>query len=146
MLLVVLLLASCASRPQVAARGAISLEIDPDPIIAIQTGVDEWLFPFEVEIRETGGVDVTIDTVVIRVHLNSVRIYQETLRSDDLQRLGYPRHLAAGRLFRYQFDPSRTIPDPGLISRIEAELDVRGRDSGGRSVSASRSVSLSIDR
>ena len=141
--LVVFVVGGCATatKPGVAV---LELRVDPNPIEAERRWGEIWEFPFTVILRETNGVDVTIDRVSIEVLLSGTIVHREEIDGTELESLGFDRRLAGGGEVRYSFRPERFIPHESLIRNVEADLEVRGTDSGGRRVVTRYSVSLSV--
>ena len=131
------------SGPSAPGRGAISIELVPNPIVARHVSGDRYDFPFEVIVRETGGSRVTIDRVSADVlALGSIRVAQESYDARQIAALGYPTSVPANGTLRLAFNPRREVPDDRLFGGVSAEVRVEGRDEGGRAVEARTTVTV----
>lgn len=145
--LILLLTAFCAGRGpspvSVPGRGAIAIEVIPNPIVATHVRDDAYSFPFEVVMRETGGRPVDVARVTATVYaLGGIRLGTESYNAAEIRKLGYsPRIPAYGEL-RYRFSPQRSVPDERLFGGVSAELRVEGVDDTGTPTSAATSVSV----
>src|SRR5215213_5974332 len=104
-----LFLAACASTPRgdsapAAGAGAISIAIDPNPIVARQISGEIFEFPFEVIVRETGGQRVDIQRVTADIFaLGGFKIESESYDRAKINAMGYPTAVPANGELRYRF-------------------------------------------
>ena len=132
------------SQP-VVSPGKASLEIfvQPNPIVATKVSGDTYDFPFEIGIRERGGVAVEIQRVGIDVlTLGTISVYERTYGREEIVRLGYPTSVRANGEIRYRFTPRKEVPDDRLFGAVTAELWVEGTDTGGNLVRATTRVTV----
>lgn len=97
--LLIVLLACATPRPEGLAPsigGSLAIDVYPNPIIANQVRADLYQFPFEVSLRETGGMDVEIDGIRIEVRLAALRIFAQAFDETELTRRGYSATVPAG--------------------------------------------------
>jgi hypothetical protein len=143
-----LALVQCASMTPVQTapepgQGAIALVIVPNPIVAERVSGSRYDFPFEVRISNPGSLPVTLEEIRIDVTaLGGVRIHSDTMDATEIARRGYPTRIAAGETLSYHFSPRQDVPDDRLFSGVSALLTASGRDSSGKGLSASLSVSV----
>lgn len=124
-------------------RGAVALQIVPNPIVATQVSGNLYDFPFEVVIRETGGRPVEILRVSADVYaLGGIRIADESYDAAKIRSLGYSTSIAANGEARYRFAPRRSVPDDRLFSGVSAVLRVEARDDTGSPTSATTEVTV----
>ncbi len=144
-----LLLAGCAGvAPEtsaVAARGQIELEVQPNPIRAKRAGDQAWSFPFEVVLREVGGVDIEIEEIRARVTVAGVVVLTQVVDPEEGERRGYDMTIEAGGVLHAGFAPTRSVPDPRLLEMARAELTVIALDRYGRRSEASRIVRVELE-
>lgn len=145
------LLAGCTSStaptgdpiPGAAQRAAVTVAVAPNPIIATQMADGRWDFPFRVQITERNGVHVEIEQVRADVlAFGGMRVHQQSLTREEIQRQGYPVTLAANGTLELPFRPQRNVPDPSLFNSVTATVTLEGRDANGNRVQASTSVSV----
>lgn len=139
--------ASSSSSTQPATtpgRAALSIRVEPNPIVARQVRGETYEFPFTVSIRESNGVAVNIDRVSVNVRaLGTITVYEEAYGATDIARLGYPTALAGGAELRYAFKPQKEVPDDRLFGGVTADLRVEGTDANGNRVTANTDVTVS---
>ena len=143
LLVLLTILAGCASTDSAepARSAALSLSVDPNPIVATQRSDGRWVFPFTVRISETGGRDVEIREVRADVvAFGGVRVHQEILTAEQIRELGYSTTIRAGETIRLPFSPARNVPDPALFQSVSADVRITATDSSGRNVSAGTNV------
>src|SRR5438552_7319053 len=134
-----LLVAACAtpkpgtgSTSSVPGHGAISIQIIPNPIVAMRVSGNTYDFPFEVMVRETGGRPVTVDRVSADVYaVGGIRSASQSYSAADIRNLGYPTSVAANGEVRYRFTPRKSVADERLFSGVYAELHVDATDDTG---------------
>ena len=148
LLLLVLLAAFCGgARNQppmsVPGRGAIRIEVVPNPIVATKVSGNTYDFPFEVVVREVGGHDIEITRVSADVYaLGGLRIANESYDAARINRLGFSTQVPAYRELRYKFSQRREVPDDRLFGSVTAEVRVEGQDETGASTAASTTVTV----
>lgn len=127
----------------IPGRGAISIEIVPNPIIATRVEGDRYDFPFEVVVRETGGRPVDITRVSADVlALGSIRVAEESYDAAKINALGFGTRIPAGGELRYRFTPRRSVTDDRLFGGVSAEIRAEGRDDAGNEVRATTTVTV----
>ena len=133
-----------SSSPAAApGHGAISIQITPNPIVATKAGGDQYDFPFEVVVRETGGRAVTINRVSADVlALGTIRVASESYDAARITQLGYPTTVPAGGELRYRFNPRRSVSDDRLFGGVSAEIRVDATDDSGAPVTARTTVTV----
>lgn len=142
------LLAACGGGPQsgvtsVPGRGAISVSVDPNPIVATRVSGNMYDFPFDVVVRETGGRPVTINGVSATIFgPGGFTVARESWDTDRIRAMGYNPNLGAGEERRYRFAPRREVPDDRLFGGVSAELRVDATDDGGSATTASTVVTV----
>ena len=124
-------------------KGAITITIEPNPIVAKHVSGDRYDFPFDVVIRETGGRPVEITRVSADVYaLGGIRLTNESYDADRIRSLGYATAVPANGELRYRFVPRENVPDERLFGGVSARLRVDGVDNGGTPVSATTEVTV----
>lgn len=127
----------------VPGHGAISIEVIPNPIVAIAISNDTYDIPFEVVIRETGGRPVTVQNVTATVFLGGgFQLGREEWDANRIRSLGYNTTLAANSETRYKFNPRKQVPDDRVFGGITAELRVDAVDDTGTATSATTKVTI----
>lgn len=124
-------------------RGQLSLDIYPNPIMARRVEGNVHEFPFEVSVREVGGVDVEIVGIQVDVFfLSGVRIFSQPYGPEELSRRNLPTKVPAGANLQYSFSPRRAVPSETLIRGVSAEIIIEGIDAQGRSTEARTRVTV----
>lgn len=149
-LLIALPLSFCSSGgtatqtgPATAGHGALSISVEPNPILARQVSGSTYDFPFTLVMREVGGAAVTIQEVSVDVTaLGGLRIYSQSYDAAEIARRGYPTSLGPGQELRYSLTPRKEVPDDRLFSAVTAELSAKGVDASGAPVTARTSVTV----
>lgn len=143
----VLMLAGCGTtqdtviqEPQIPRpTGSLSVSVVPNPIVARPAGGEQYSFPFEVVVRETGGSDVSIQRVSINVTaLGGIPVYSDTQEAAEIRERGYPTEIRANQEVRYRFSPTREVPDERLFGGVAAELVVEAINDRGQAVPSAR--------
>ena len=137
-----LALASCAgSRAPVSAppvHGVVSIEVSPNPILAVSAGPNLYDFPFDVIIRETGGRPLQIRNVVATMFaFAGMKVGSESHGAADLKGRGFATEVAAHGELRYHFAPQQGVPDVRLFAGVSATLEVDAVDDTGAATTAS---------
>lgn len=147
-ILFVSLLAACAGGPQsgvtsTPGQGAISIAIEPNPIVARHVSGNTYDFPFEVVVRETGGRAVEITRVSATVlGPANIALASEAWNADRIRSMGYATSIPARGEIRYRFSPRKEVPDERLFGGVSAELRVEARDTGGSPATATTIVTI----
>jgi hypothetical protein len=124
-------------------HGAITVEIVPNPIVAHHISDNEYIFAFDVLVRETGGHAVTISRLTAGVRaFGGIPIASENYDTARIDSLGYARTVPANGELRYHFAPRKSVPDERLFSGVSAELRVDAVDDGGISITARTTVTV----
>jgi len=145
-----LLTLSCATPQAGTSRtssapghGALSLAVNPNPIVAHNVSGTTYDFPFDVIVRETAGHPVTISGVTATVYApGGIRLGSESYDAARIQSLGYSTAVPAGGELRYHFAPRKNVTDDRVFGSIYAEVRVDGTDETGTSTSATTTVSI----
>ena len=143
-----LLLAACNNGPStgvtsVPGHGAISVRVEPNPIVATQVSGSTYDFPFEVVVRETGGRAVNISRVSINVvFAGGISVGSESYTAEQIRAMGHNPNLGPHSEQRFRFNPRKEVPDDRLFGGVSAELRVEGTDDTGTSTSATTSVTV----
>jgi hypothetical protein len=144
-----LLFAACAGvAPEsisVPARGQIDMEIQPNPVRARRVAAQTWTFPFEVVLREVGGVEVVIEEIRAVVTIAGIAVLTQVVDPEEAERRGYDMTLDAGGVLHAGFSPTREVPDGRILEMARAELTVIAVDRYGRRSQASRTVRVELE-
>ena len=146
---IVLLAAACSSSgggssssPVVAGHGAISISVEPNPVVAHQVSGDTFDIPFDVVVRETGGRAVDINRVSAEVlALGGIPVTSESYDAAKIRSLGFSTHVNPNGELRYHFAPRRSV-DERVFGNVSAELTVDGTDETGLAVTARTNVRI----
>ena len=144
----ILVLAACSGGgtsgvTSVPGRGAISLEIVPNPILARHVSGEIYDFPFEVVVRETGGRSVNVERITVNVNGPlGINVHREEWDAARIRSTGYDTSLRANQEVRYRFSPRKEVPDERLFNSVNAELRVDAVDDGGNATSATPAVTV----
>lgn len=142
------LFAGCQGGPQpdpvsVPGRGALMVQVVPNPIVAQRNSDGTYTFPFEAVVRETGGRPVRITNVTATVTLGgALQLARESWDAQRIQSMGYATSVPANGELRYRFSPRKEVPDDRLFGGVSAELRVEGTDDTGAAVSATTNVTV----
>ena len=143
------LLASCSSGGSssggsaLPGHGAITVQVDPNPIVARRVAGETWDFPFDVIVREGGGRPVTVNRVTVTVFApGGISLGSESWDGDQIRARGYAVALPARGELRYHFSPRQSVPDDRLFGSVSAELRVEGTDDTGTATDARTSVTV----
>ena len=127
----------------IPGKGAISVQIVPNPIVATPAANGTYSFPFEVVVRETGGRPVDIHNVDANVLLGgSLSLGRESWDAQDIRSLGYSTKLPAHGELRYRFSPTKEVPDERLFTSVSADLTVEAVDDTGSPTRATTNVTI----
>jgi hypothetical protein len=141
--------AACASHAgrtsssALPGHGAISVNVNPNPIIAQHVSGTSYDFPFEVTLRETGGHPITIQRVSADVFgPGGIRVGNDSYDAARIAALGYPTKVAANAELRYRFVPRKSVPSEGLFGSVYAEVRVEAVDDTGTPATATVNVTI----
>ena len=124
-------------------HGAISIQIVPNPIVAVPAGGSNYDFPVDVIVRETGGRGVTVSRVKATVYGPAgIKLGDETWDATQITAAGFPLTLSGNGEVHYHFVPRKSVPDDRLFSSVHAELRVDAYDDTNTPTSATTSVSI----
>lgn len=146
--LAVFTLAQCSSdtprqSPTEPGHGALTITIDPNPIVATRVTGNTYDFPFDVRVSNPGSLPVTIERIQIDVTaLGGLKIYSDTKTAADIQGYGYPTLVPPGETLSYRFTPRQDVSDDRLFSGVSALLTAVGTDSAGKRITANVRVSV----
>ncbi|HEX7833145.1 MAG TPA: hypothetical protein VF787_26050 [Thermoanaerobaculia bacterium] len=148
-LLLAATLAACATGTQstppttTPGRGAITIQIAPNPIVATAVSGDTYDFPFEVIVRETGGRAVDIQRVTATVRgPGGFALGNESWDAAKIRSMGFGLSIPANGELRYRFAPRKSVPDDRLFGSVNAELRVEANDDAGPIPTATTSVTI----
>lgn len=134
-LLLALLLAACSSvqteKPAVL-KGQLVLEVDPNPIVATRVSENTWEFPFDIVMREAGGVDLHIESFTIDVYvLGAIHVFSAPYEGSMITQKGYPDRIEAGQFHRFPFRIRRDVPNDILFKGAYADVTAQTLDAMG---------------
>lgn len=145
-LLPLLLFLSCipTDEPQLEPRrGKIAVDIIPNPIVAKPVSGDVYEFPFEVSLREVGGVEIEIETLEIDVTmLGGLRVLSSSYGPEEIEKRGYSKVIPAGGNLQYRFVPRRRVTNELLFTAVTAEITVAAIDRIGNRTEAMTKVTV----
>lgn len=135
---------ACATAPPAPpSPGRLSIHVTPNPIVATPLEGDQFQFDFELEIREEGGSDVSIDRVSAEVlAFGGLRIAGRKMNADEIERRGFATSVDAGKSIRYSFRQKHDVPDERLLGSVKAELLIEGTDALGNRTTARATVGV----
>jgi hypothetical protein len=147
---IVLTLLACATprggtsrTSSLPGHGAISIAIQPNPIVARKIGGNTYEFPFDVVVRETAGRAVSINRVSLDVYaVGGVRLGSESYDAARIASLGFSTNVPGNGELRYHFSPRQDVGDDRLFGGIYGEVRVDGSDDSGTPTSASTTVTV----
>jgi hypothetical protein len=127
----------------IPGRGAITIQIAPNPIVATRVSGDTYDFPFEVVVRETGGRTTTVQRVTAKVFLaGGLTLAEESWDAARIRSMGYNTTLSPHSEVRYRFSPRKDVPDDRLFGGVSAELKVEATDDTGTAANATTIVTV----
>ena len=140
-LALVFLIAACSGTrsgvTSVPGRGAITVEVSPNPIVAKRVSGNLYEFPVDVTVRETGGQRVNVTRVDVSVSVGALNVGGETWDAAKITSMGYPTSVPARGELRLHFAPRRSVPDERYFSSLTAQLKVEAVDESGAGTTAS---------
>lgn len=141
-----ILAAACATAPRGGSStgsGALSISIEPNPIVAKHISGTVYEFPFDVIVRETGGRRVDVQRVTADVFaLGGLKVDSDTYDRARMQKLGYPTSVPANGELRYHFAQRHEVPNARLFSSVRADLRIEAVDEAGGALMATTSVTV----
>ena len=146
--LIALVAAACNSGPQnsvtgAPGHGAISIQVVPNPIVAMRVSGNTYDFAFDVVVRETGGRPVNVTRVTATVFApGGFSVGEESWDVEKIRALGYSTTINAHGELRYRFTPRKEVPDERLFGGTSAELKVDAVDDTGSATSATTTVTV----
>src|SRR5205807_7815093 len=100
-------------------RGAITLTITPNPVVATNVGGSTYEFPLDVVVKETGGHPVTIERVTANVFAaGGIPVATESYDAAKIQSLGFATTIQAKGEIHYHFAPRKDVPDTSLFRSV----------------------------
>lgn len=142
----ILITLGCSRATEVlddSRRGQLSFDIYPNPIMARRVEGNLHEFPFDISVREVGGVDVEIVGLQVDVYfLSGVRIFSQPYGPEELSRRNLPTRIPAGANLQYTFAPRRAVRSETLIRGVSAEIIIEGIDAQGRPTEARTRVTV----
>lgn len=144
-----LVAAACSTGPgndvpsTTPGRGAVAIEIIPNPIVATHISGERYEFPLEVVVRETGGRPVTVTRVTASVKgPGGFTVGGDSWDAAKIRSMGYGTTVNANGELRYRFTPRENVPDERLFGSVIAELRVDAVDDAGGETSATTTVTV----
>lgn len=143
-----LLLSFCAgsrgpTTTAVAGHGALSIQIQPNPVVAHRVSGTTYDFPFDVVLRETGGHPVEVDQVSANVvALGGIQVASEAYDAAKINSLGFSTHVPANGELHYHFAQRRDVTNDLLFQGVSADIRVDGHDETSTTTTASTRVSV----
>jgi len=135
-LVTALLSVSCSTLPREIGNplaGRLLLEISPNPIIAEHVEGRTYDFPFDIIMRETGGVDVTIDDFTVDITLlGVVTLFSQKFPATEISRRGYPVEIGSGKFLRFSFRKRKEVPNDLVFRSAIARVTAHTTDTNGR--------------
>jgi hypothetical protein len=132
-----------AGTAAVPGHGAISIQVVPNPIVAIPAGGNNYDFPVDVIVKETGGRAVTVSRVTASVYGPvGIKVDDQSWDAAQIKDAGFPTNLPGNGELRYHFVPRKSVPDEHLFGSVHAELRVDAYDDTNTPTSATTSVSI----
>ena len=148
--LFLILILSCKSPTPGATRtsalpghGAITIQIIPNPIVAVPVGGNTYDFPFDVVVHETAGRAVTVSRVVADVYgPGGIHVGSESWDAARITAAGYGTNVPGNGELRYHFVPRKSVTDERLFSGVHAELRGDAYDDTATPTSATTTVTV----
>src|SRR5215212_1848157 len=124
-------------------HGALSMAIQPNPIVAHKVSGSTYEFPFDAVVRETGGRAVIISRVTLDVYaVGGVRVGSESYDAARIASLGYSTNIPANGELRYHFAPRKEVSNEGLFGSVYGEVRVEGADDTATPATATTTVTV----
>jgi len=127
----------------IPGHGAISVQIMPNPIVAKPAGGNNYDFPVDVIVHETGGRGVTVSRVTATIYGPAgIRLGDQAWDQNQIKAAGFPTNLPGNGEVRYHFVPRHSVPDERLFGSVRAELRVDAYDDTATPTSSTTTVSI----
>jgi hypothetical protein len=134
---------SQSGTQSVPGKGAVGIQVIPNPIVATRVSGDMYDFPFEVVVRETGGHPIEVTRVSATVNgPGGLTFARESWDAERIRSMGYGTAVPANGELRYRFTPRREVPDERLFGGVSADLTVEAVDASSANTSASTTVTV----
>lgn len=125
-----------------ATRGVVKVAIAPNPIVAVHADGNNYEFPFDIVLRETGGRPITITGVTVTVYAFGLPVNVDQYDIAEIRRLGFDPNLPANGDVRYHLQPRRAVTDDRIFGSITAGVRIDATDDAGGTTSDSIRVSV----
>ena len=127
----------------VPGQGAIAVLVIPNPIVVRHVSGDTYEFPFDVDVRETGGRPVNVTRVTATVFgPGGINVGSEGWDAEKIRGMGYSTSIPANGELRYHFAPRRSVSDDRVFNTLSAELKAEAVDDTGVPASATAAVTV----
>ena len=124
-------------------HGAISIAVQPNPIVAQHVSGSTYDFPFDLSVRETGGRAVTINRVALDVYaVGGLHLGSEIYDAARITSLGYSTNVPGNGELRYHFAPRQNVTDDRVFGSIYGEVRVSAADETATPASARTTVTV----
>jgi hypothetical protein len=124
-------------------HGAIKLTVTPNPVVATSLGGNKYDFPFDVDVKETGGHPVTIEKVTASVYAGGgMPVATESYDAAKIQSLGFATSITPKGELHYHFDPRKDVADDRLFSSVYGDVRVEGIDDNGARTSSTTTITV----
>ena len=128
--------------PTPAAHGALKVTVAPNPIVAVPAGGNNYDFPFDIVVRETGGAPLTITGVTVTVYAFGLPVNVDQYDPAEIRRLGFDPNVPANGELHYRLKPRRAVTDDRIFSSITAGVRIEATDAANATTSDSIRVSV----
>jgi hypothetical protein len=127
----------------VPGHGAVTVTVQPNPIVATKVSGNTYDFPFDVIVRETGGRATTVQRITARVFLGGgITLANESWDAAAIRAMGYNPVLGPNTEQHYHFNPRKDVPDERLFNGVSAELRVEAVDDTGTAANSTTVVTV----
>jgi hypothetical protein len=124
-------------------RGAITLTITPNPVLAANVGGNAYEFPFDVVVKEIGGHPVTIERVTANVYAGGgISVATESYDAAKIQSLGFATTIQAKGELHYHFNPRKEVLDDRLFTSVYGDVRVEAIDDNGSRASSTTTITV----
>lgn len=125
-------------------RGQLVLDVVPNPVAAIPVGDDLYELTFDIIMRESGGVGVTIEEFTVEaIAFRTVTVHRQTFPASFITDRGYPASIEPGKYLRFSFTKRWNLPSRLLMSGASARVRAKTRDANG--VRAESHVNVGVE-
>ena len=128
--------------PTPAAHGVVKVAVAPNPIVAVHVDGNNYEFPFDIVLRETGGRPISITGVVVTVYAFGLPVNVDQNDVAEIRRLGFDPNIPANGEVRYHLQPRRAVTDDRIFGSITAGVRIEATDDAGGTTSDSIRVSV----